>query len=139
MAARNGASGFSTLLICERREGRLLIQCRESDEMTMSKVLGEKVVVREDSSSERVVRVICMFVSLLKGSVLSRWRRVGELSAEIRWSILVEREGEVGFEGSGSGFGATRARAILQLLAPKSRTVGKCRFISWAGVSIGEA
>lgn len=44
--------------------------------------------------------------------------------------MRVARGGEVGFAGSGSGLSRTRARATLQVFAPRSRTRGKCRLIS---------
>jgi hypothetical protein len=58
----------------------------------------------------------------LKGREASRWRRVGEESAAMRCVIRVERGGEDGFEGSGSGFGSVRERAMFAALAPRSRT-----------------
>lgn len=45
--------------------------------------------------------------------------------------MRVERGGELGFEGSGSGSGRVSARAMLQEFAPRSRTWLKCRFMSW--------
>ena len=51
----------------------------------------------------------------------SRLRRVGDVSAEVR----CERRVVSGVEE------AVRARAMLQAFAPRSRTWGKCRFMSY--------
>ena len=51
----------------------------------------------------------------------SRLRRVGDVSAEVRCVKRVVRGGEE----------VVRARAILQALAPRSRTWGKCLFMSY--------
>src|ERR1700739_322060 len=101
MAAINGASGLRMLLTWARREGGSLIQWRERELRTSSNVLAEYGRV---SSSCRTSRV--MEMRSLKGRGASRWRRVGEESAAMRCVIRVERGGEDGFEGSGSGFGS---------------------------------
>lgn len=72
---------------------------------------------------------------LLKSSFASRYRRDSEESAATSSDIFVARGGAWGWEGSGSGFSWTRARAMLQELAPRSRTFGNCRLISWKLVS----
>lgn len=46
--------------------------------------------------------------------------------------MRVASGGEMGLAGSGSGFSRVRARATLQELAPRSRTLGKDRLISWS-------
>ena len=74
------------------------------------------------SAGGSIVRV-CEGSSALKGRSASRWSRVGEVSAEVRCERRVERGGE-------SGVGTVRARAMLQALAPRSRTEGKWRFMS---------
>ena len=58
--------------------------------------------------------------SALKGAVESRFRRVGDVSAEVRCERRVVSEVEE----------VVRARAMLQAFAPRSRTWGKCRFTS---------
>lgn len=42
----------------------------------------------------------------------------------------------VGVEGSGLGSGRVRARAILQALAPRSRTWGKERLMSYVAFEV---
>ena len=101
--------------------GRSLTQCRESEDRHAEKDCGangrgvgaEGSVSREWDGRRS-----------LKGREASRWRRAGAVSAEVRWPRRVERGGEVG-----SG-GCVRDRAMLHALAPRSRTVGKCRLIS---------
>lgn len=44
----------------------------------------------------------------------------------------MERGGDAVLFGSGSGFGRVRARAILQAFAPRSRTWGKWRLMSYS-------
>jgi hypothetical protein len=66
---------------------------------------------------------VCAGRSALNERSTSRWRKVGEVSAEVRCERRVDSGGE-------SGFGTVRARAMLQALAPRSRTEGKWRFIS---------
>lgn len=70
MAARNGASGCRTYAICASREGRSLIQCRESDERTAAKDAGGKGsgVVSGRGSTVRV----CEGRRALKGRSASR-------------------------------------------------------------------
>jgi hypothetical protein len=68
-------------------------------------------------------------ISELNGREESLWRRSCEVSAQVSSDIREERGGEFGITGSGSG--VVRARAMLQLLAPRSRTFGNCRLISW--------
>ena len=50
--------------------------------------------------------------------------------------MRVDRGSDSGFEGSGSGLGTVRARAMLQALAPRSRTWGKERLISYTRQNI---
>lgn len=47
---------------------------------------------------------------------------------QVSLEILLARGGDVSVLGS--GFGVVRARAMLQLLAPRSRTWGKFRLMS---------
>ena len=56
-----------------------------------------------------------------------------EESAAVRLEIRVERLEDAGLEESGSesGSGSVSMRAILQALAPRSRTCGKCLLISY--------
>ena len=96
--------------------GRSFIQWREREERTASKEEGGKGK-GSFSEGERSVRVRGR--ALLKGREESRFRRVGELSAQVRWLRRVESVGCV-----------VRARAMWQALAPRSRTEGKCRFMS---------
>ncbi len=49
----------------------------------------------------------------------------------MRWETRVARGGDPGLSGSGSGSGRVRARATLQAFAPRSRTCGKWRLMSW--------
>ena len=49
---------------------------------------------------------------------------MGDESAEVSEERRVDSGGE-------SGLGTVRARAILHAFAPRSRTEGKCRFISY--------
>ncbi len=49
----------------------------------------------------------------------------------MRWVMRLANGVESGLLGSGSGSGRVRALAILQELAPRSRTCGKLRLISW--------
>lgn len=126
MTPRKGASGLSTLLICESTEGRSLIQWRESEDNTASKVSGGYGIY---SSSWRISRV--RLISLLKGRSASRYKRVAEESTAVRCEMRVDNGGDSGFLGSGSGSGRVRALAILQALAPRSKTCGKWRLISW--------
>lgn len=72
-----------------------------------------------------------MAISLLKGRSSSRWRRAREVSAQVSCSMRSERGGELPVGETGSGSGAVRARAMLQLLAPMSRTWGICLLMSW--------
>ena len=58
---------------------------------------------------------------MLKGAVESRLRKVGEVSAEVRCVRRVVSGVEE----------VVRARAMLQAFAPRSRTWGKCRFMSY--------
>jgi hypothetical protein len=67
---------------------------------------------------------------VLNGRSMSRFKRAGEVSAQIRESMRVASGSETGFSETGSGFGAVRMRAMLQALAPRSRTFGKRRLIS---------
>ena len=64
---------------------------------------------------------MCEGSRLLNGREASRCRRVGEGSADVRWLRRVH--GVTG--GSDVVEGIVRARAMLQALAPRSRTVGK--------------
>ena len=113
MAARKGESGFRTLLTLERMAGRSLIQWREREERQAEKDCGSKG--RGEGAGGMTVREWDGRRSL-NGREASRWRRVEDESAELRWSRRVERGGE-----AGSG-GWVRARAMLQALAPRSRT-----------------
>ena len=56
----------------------------------------------------------------MKGAVESRLRRAGDVSAEVMCARRVVRGGEE----------VVRARAMLQALAPRSRTLGMCRSMS---------
>lgn len=49
---------------------------------------------------------------------------MGEESAEVKCKSRVDSGGE-------PGTGTVRVRAILHAFAPRSRTEGKCRCISW--------
>lgn len=49
----------------------------------------------------------------------------------------MERGSDVALEGSGSGLGAVSALAMLQALAPRSRTLGKLRLMSWRKCEFG--
>ena len=104
-----------------------MTQWRERDERTALKDCGANG--KGVSAGERTVRV-CEGKRALKGSSASRWRSVGELSAEVRCEKRVDRGGE-------SGVGAVRARAILQALAPMSRTEGKWRLMSYDTFNLG--
>jgi hypothetical protein len=55
---------------------------------------------------------------------------VSEVSTQVSLEIRVVSGGDVGVSRFGSGLGAVRARAILQLFAPKSRTLGNVRLMS---------
>lgn len=117
MAARKGLSGLRMVFIWERSDGRSLIQWRESEERTASKVLGAK---GSCSSASTTLRLIGIW--LLKGRLASRFRRVGDVSAQVRWLrreegglLAVAVVAVVGAEES------VRARAMLQALAPRSR------------------
>lgn len=74
-----------------------------------------------------------MAMASLKGSSASRYSCVAEASAATSSVMRVARGGEVGLAGSGSGLGRVRARAMLQVLAPRSRTRGKWRLMSCDG------
>ncbi len=65
------------------------------------------------------------------------------MSAEVRWVMRVEGRGGVGLGVEVVGWeegraGRVRAWAMLQALAPRSRTRSKLRLMSWDGVSRGE-
>lgn len=124
MAARKGESGFMIVAIWARREGRSLIQWREREERTAEKECGAKGRGAL-SGSERIMRV-WEGREELKGRWASRLRRIGDQSAEVR---DVRRVCSGGSVGMGGGV-VVRTRAILQALAPRSRTDGKCRFMS---------
>jgi len=66
----------------------------------------------------------------LKGRSASRYSCPCDESAAISSVMRPASGGEVGFAGSGSGFSRVRARATLQVLAPRSRARGKCRLMS---------
>lgn len=72
-----------------------------------------------------------MWSFLLKSWSESRYRRVSEESAAINSDMRADRGGDVGVDGSGSGFSRTSALARLHELAPRSRTLGKCRLMSY--------
>ena len=143
IAARKGESGVRMRAIWERWEGRSLIQWREREERMAEKEEGGKGRGVLEVGSGRVRRV------WVKGrgeeerwESGSRWRRVGDGSADVRWERRVDRGAEEEGEEGASGGGAEawleeRMRAILQALAPRSRTVGKCRFMSCKRESIG--
>lgn len=71
-----------------------------------------------------------MLILLLKGRSISRWRRTLEVSTQVSWEIRSERGGDSPLGETRSGVGVVRARAMLQLLAPRSRTFGISRLIS---------
>ena len=71
-----------------------------------------------------------MEMSLLKGRSMSRFRRAGEVSTQVSLEMRSDIGGEVPVGEMGSGSGAVRARATLQLLAPRSRTLGISRLMS---------
>ena len=116
-----GESGSRMVLIWERREGRSLTQWRESEERTALKEWGGKG--RGEGAGGRVIRS-WEGRRVLNGREASRWRRVGEASADVRCERRVDRGGD---EGKG---GWVSARAMLQALAPRSRTQGKERLMS---------
>lgn len=53
------------------------------------------------------------------------------MSTQVRWERRLESGGDSPVGETGSGLGAVRARAMLQLCAPRSRTCGKSRFMSF--------
>ena len=63
----------------ERSDGRSLTQCRDREERTASKVLGAK---GRDSG---FVRWVCVMGILGAERESSRWRSVGEVSAQVSW------------------------------------------------------
>lgn len=69
----------------------------------------------------------------LKGRSASRYSCACDESAATSSVMRPASGGEVGFAGSGSGFSRVRARATLQVFAPRSRARGKCRLISCGG------
>ncbi len=118
MAARNGESGCRMRAIWAKIDGSSLIQCMDNEESAAEKEAGTKGSGAV-SGIGRMVRV-CEGIRALKGRSTSRWRRVGEESAEVRDEIRSVTGGDE----------SVRARAMLHALAPKSRTVGNCRLIS---------
>ena len=72
--------------------------------------------------------------ALLKGRSWSRWSRACEVSMAVSLEMREDRGGEV--SSTGSGFGVVRARATLQLFAPRSRMLGKSRFMSWLSLLV---
>ena len=126
MAAMNGASGLRMLLIWDNTDGRSLIQCKLRFESTASKVLDPYGSVSRESRTWRSREM-----SLLKGRSSSRCKRVGAESAQVRCPMRVPIGADLSFVGSRSG--RDRIRARLQALAPRSRTLGKLRLISWGG------
>lgn len=73
----------------------------------------------------RTVRVISNGEG--RGRASSRWRRVGEVSAQVRCVMRELAGGSVGERG------VVRARERLQALAPRSRMCGKSRLMSCGG------
>ena len=53
------------------------------------------------------------------------------MSMHVSLEIREDRGAEAPDGETGSGSGAVRARAMLQLFAPRSRTLGNSRFISY--------
>ena len=117
----NGESGFRMPLICDSSDGRSLTQCRERDERTALKDCGAKGSWALGEG--RIVRV-CEGRRLLNGRDSSRYSKVGEESADVRYERREDSGGESGAAGT------VRARAMLHAFAPRSRTWGKCREIS---------
>jgi len=67
----------------------------------------------------------------LKGRSASRYSIAREESAAVIWETREDNGSDVVREGSGSGSGRLRARAILQEFAPRSRTWLNVRFMSY--------
>ena len=61
---------------------------------------------------------------------MSRCRRALEVSTQVSCEIRSERGGDSPVGETRSGVGVVRARAMLQLFAPRSRTLGISRLIS---------
>jgi hypothetical protein len=78
--------------------------------------------------------------SLLKGSSASRFKRAGDVSTQVRFPIrsesVVASPVSAPVSGSRLGIGVVSARAILQLFAPRSRTLGNVRLMSYAGATL---
>ena len=109
--------------ICAKCDGRSLIQCIDSDESTAAKDAGPNGsgALSGSGSTERV----CEGRRALNGRSASRRSRVADESAEVREPMRAVRGGEL----------CVTARAMLQALAPRSSTAGKCRLISCEGGS----
>lgn len=76
-------------------------------------------------------RLMSMF--LLKERSVSRCRRALEVSTQVSCEIRSESGGDSPVGETRSGVAVVRARAMLQLLAPRSRTFGISRLISCIG------
>lgn len=100
----------------------------EREEKTASKVFGSK---GRDSRSGTNCRSMLKSLVLLNGRSASRCRRACEVSMHVKLEIRDESGGELPVGETGSGSGVMSARAMLQLFAPRSRTFGKSRFISF--------
>lgn len=98
---------------CDRREGRSLIQCSERDDTTAANDAGANGSGALSGSGSTIR--LCWGRRLLKGRSISRWRRVGDESAEVKEEMRVVIGGEERVE----------ARAMLHALAPRSSTAGK--------------
>lgn len=121
MTARNGESGSIIRAICARRDGRSLIQCSDSEDTTAANDAGANGSGALSGSGSTMRP--CWGRRLLKGRSSSRWRRVGEESAEVKEEMRVVRGGEE----------RVRARAMLHAFAPRSSTAEKWRSISYGG------
>lgn len=121
MTPMKGASGFRMLFTCANTEGKSLIQCRLRLLKTASK---EFASYGNSSDVDRISRTIS--ISLLKGRSASRYKSASDESAAVMVPIRLDR----GPLSGASSEGRVSARDKLHAFAPRSRTLGKCRFIS---------
>jgi hypothetical protein len=110
MAARNGASGFKMLFICDSKLGKSLIQCKLRLLKTASKVPG---AYGKYSRSEMTSRFKANAVS--KEDESSRCSREVEVSVHVRVDMRFGRSGSVGEAGVSERDGLERARARLRV------------------------